>query len=64
MNRILTESDKRLLKLYSEEWEDAKDQEKYNTAKMPKLSGYIEALEFCISHIIAEEDANCVEDVA
>lgn len=55
MIRHLTESDKRLLKIYRGEWEDSKEQERKNSSEMPRLSGYIEAMEFCISHIIAEK---------
>lgn len=61
MKRILNESDKRLLEKYNKELVDARDQEKKNTTRMPRLEGYIEALNFCISHIKFTKDKGNVQ---
>lgn len=51
MKRKLTKSDKRLLEIYKKELADVEDVELRNTARMPKLEGYKDAMQFCISHI-------------
>ena len=61
MRRKLTNSDVRLLEIYRAELKDAREIESKNTTEMPRLSGYIDSLRFCISHIISDSSGSAKE---